>query len=103
MSLGRRRLAAQAVLAMVMLLIAGADLVPFSYDADEQDDIPPVTVELRFLPQSPRAALDLGVHAVAHVPVFRSVALNVIAVAEARYTLPQEGKAPPQLFVPLLC
>lgn len=41
------------ILALMLLLAVAASLVSFSYDADAQDDIPPVTVELKFLPQAP--------------------------------------------------
>lgn len=44
------------ILALMLLLAVAASLVSFSYDADAQDDIPPVTVELKFLPQSPTVA-----------------------------------------------
>ena len=40
-------------LALMLLLAVAASLVSFSYDADTQDDIPPVTVELKFLAQAP--------------------------------------------------
>lgn len=41
------------ILGLMLLLAVAASLISFSYDADTQDDIPPVTVELKFLPQTP--------------------------------------------------
>lgn len=48
------------ILALMLLLAVAASLVSFSYDADTQDDIPPVTVELKFLPQAPTATQSIA-------------------------------------------
>jgi hypothetical protein len=70
------------ILAVMLLLAVAASLVSFSYDADTQDDIPPVTVELKFLPQAPRAIQSVvraplaGTPAVALGPVFKTLVLT---------------------------
>src|ERR1051325_4386018 len=48
------------ILALMLLLAVAASLVSFSYDADTQDDIPPVTVELKFLTQAPTATQSIA-------------------------------------------
>lgn len=84
-----------------MLLVA-ANLVSISYDADDQDELPPVTVELKFLPQSPRVEFDHRSRPVHSLPVF-STSHRVDRVLQAMHTRPQLEKGSPQLLVPLLC
>lgn len=86
-----------------MLLVAAANLVFISYDPDDQDEVPPVTLELKFLPQSPRVASDLRSRAVHSLPVFSALKHQTHGLADSAYTRPQLEKGSPQLLVPLLC
>lgn len=97
------RLVCQAVLGAMMLLVSAANLVSISYDADDQDEVPPVTVELKFVVHSLRSASDLRPRAVDFLAVFSTVEHKTYGLAETAYTRAQLEKGSPQLLVPLLC
>jgi hypothetical protein len=79
------------ILALMLLLAVAASLVSFSYDADDQDDIPPVTVELKFLPQAPTAT-----QSIARAPLSVTPAVAVGAVFKALVLTPSKtsGQVP---------
>lgn len=89
---------------VMLVLAASANLLCISYDANDQDDIPPVTVDFKFVFQAPKASPHVQANALilppavlaegalaqsndSSVPVLRSEAVN----------------RSPQLFLPLLC
>jgi hypothetical protein len=67
------------LLGLALLLAGLANFVSLSYDADEQDQIPPVTVELKFVV---RAAAGT------HAAQFMSVAMNHSDTGPVRSHLP---------------
>ncbi len=85
------------ILALMLLLAVAASLVSFSYDADAQDDIPPVTVELKFLPQAPIVNQNAVRSPLAIAPVILvSPIVNVLSVS-----LPVSARPVPQLSLQL--
>lgn len=91
------------ILALMLLLAVAASLVSFSYDADTQDDIPPVTVELKFLPQAPTAT-----QSTARAPLGLTPAVSVGLVFKSRVLSPsnnpdQVPQSSPQLSPTLRC
>lgn len=86
-----------------MLLVAAANLVSISYDNDDQDEVPPVTVELKFVAHPPRSTFDVRSRAADFLAVFSTVEHKTYGLAETAYTRAQFEKGSPQLLVPLLC
>jgi hypothetical protein len=91
------------ILALMVLLAVAASLVSFSYDADTQDDIPPVTVELKFLQQAPTVTQNVARAPVAIAPVISaSMLFNLSSVSfpTPAHPVPQLSL---QLAPPLRC
>ena len=103
MKVSRQNLICDLVLGAMLLLVATASLVSVSYDSDDRDEAPPVTLEMKFLLQSPRASSDLRTHAVAVSPAFLRNGYPKTRVAAVRYISLQSEKGHSQLLVPLLC
>jgi hypothetical protein len=76
-----------------LLLAIAASLISFSYDADAEDDIPPVRVELKFLPQAPSFSQSTP-HSSAPLAILSFSASNFGAPA---LDIPSTGSRSPQL------
>jgi hypothetical protein len=89
---------------VMLVLAASANLLCISYDANDQDDIPPVTVELKFIFQVPKASA----HVQANALLLPRAVLAQGALAQSNDSsvpvLRSEAvKRSPQLLLPLLC
>lgn len=92
------------LIGVMLVLAASANLLCISYDANDQDDIPPVTVEFKFVFQAPKAS-----------PNVQANALMLPAAVLAEGALAQRNDSSvsvlrsdavnrsPQVFLPLLC
>ncbi len=89
---------------VMLVLAASASLICISYDADEQDEIPPVTVELKFISESPKAAPQVRADALLVAPSVLTEGVpaqrNYSSVPVPRSEAPNSS---PQLLLPLLC
>jgi hypothetical protein len=88
----------------MMLIAASANLLCVSYDADGQDSVPPVTVELKFISQSPRSAQVTRAGALILPPAI----IQSLSVPDAGFVpAPDAGhvsaNGSPQFLIPLLC
>ena len=90
------------VLGVMLLLAATANLVSFSYDADDDDDTPPVNVELNIVTSTKKPAHLVKHHSstrVSHVACERpSPDQTPCAGFEPALSL---DKSSPQLVIPL--
>lgn len=91
-------------LALMLLLTAASNFVCISYDSDEDDDIPPINIELNVVApeqhnlQTPRA--HYSDHSVYHLQDVKPEADNLLASADFS-SAPQLDRASSQLLVPL--
>jgi hypothetical protein len=103
MKVSRQDFTCAIVLGVMILLAATASLVSMSYDSDDRDDAPPVTVELKFLLQSSRTGADIRTSAITGSPNFLRESHSTTRVADVGYASPQLEKDYSQLLIPLLC
>lgn len=90
------------VLGVMLLLAATANLVSFSYDADDDDDTPPVNVELSIVTSPERPAHLVKHHLsmrVPHVPCERPSSDHTGSAQFDSSSL--LDKTSPQLVIPL--
>jgi hypothetical protein len=79
-------------------------LLCISYDANDQDDIPPVTVELKFIFQVPKASAHVQANALLLPPaVLAEGALAERNDSSVPVLRSEAVKRSPQLLLPLLC
>jgi hypothetical protein len=95
-----------SLLGLALLLAVLANFVSFSYDADEQDSVPPVRVELKFVVRSSlRAhAFQSTLTATSHhdAGTARSQMPAIVALHDAEFMLEMPVTSP-QRLLPLLC
>lgn len=94
-----------SLIGVMLLVAAAANLVCISYDANDQDDIPPVTVDLKFVQQSPRAVVDQ-----VKTTSMATPELMPALIAKPQRTLVAESPirsltelSSPDILLPLLC
>jgi len=94
-----------SLIGVMLLVAAAANLICISYDANDQDDIPPVSVDLKFVQESPRAVVDqvrtssMGTPELNPAPVVKP---QQPLLAESRVrSLPELSS--PEVLAPLLC
>jgi hypothetical protein len=93
------RLLRGAVLCMMFLLAGTANLICVSYDADDNDDTPPITVELSVL-----APCSKSIHIPKkqnHSGIRCEKPQTVVIASVAFESAPLLDKASPQVVVPL--
>jgi hypothetical protein len=92
----------RAILGMMLLLTASAPLFTMSIDADDDDDTPPITVELNLVAPAQRSVESQSEHAVRQVSStgHREVFRNSVFSSHYQPTLNAEAGSP-QLVVPL--
>src|SRR5712672_2744589 len=93
------RLLRGAVLGMMLLIAGAANLICVAYDADDNDETPPVTVELSVVAPCKKSL---------HVPKTQNHARigeekpqTEVIISMALESAPRLDKASPQLVVPL--
>lgn len=94
-----------SLIGVMLLVAAAANLICISYDANDQDDIPPVTVDLKFVQQSPRVAVDQVRTTSMVTPEVKTVPITKPQrplVAESHVRSLAELSSP-ELLLPLLC
>jgi hypothetical protein len=91
------------VLSLMLLLAVAASLVSFSYDADAQDDIPPVTVELKFLPQAPIVSHNAVLAPFVAAPSISGHAPSDVFTLNPPTISRQSSPVSPQLSLTLRC
>jgi len=99
-----RRLLRGAVLGMMLLLAGTANLVCISYDADNDEDTPPVSVELNIVTPCKRSIQLPKPHTNARTFRLRDEKplTDLVALNEAPSELaPQIKEGPPEFLVPL--
>jgi len=99
-----RRLLRGAVLGMMLLLAGTANLVCITYDADNDEDTPPVSVELNIVTPCKRSIQLPKPHTNARTFHLRdekpSTEVATLSPAPSRLA-PQIKEGPPELLVPL--
>src|SRR5947209_13208652 len=93
------RLFRGAVLGMMLLLAGTANLICVSYDADDDDDTPPITIELS-LAAPCRKSLHVPKNQ-SHAGIPSEKPLSEPMASVVLESIPLLTKAAPQLVVPL--
>jgi len=97
-----RRLIRGALLGLMLLLAGAANLVCISYDADDDEDTPPVSVELNIVAPSKRSIQLPKLQTHARSPRLHSAQPATGLLASAGFEqAPQLQEGPPQMVIPL--
>lgn len=92
-----------AVLAMMLLLAGLASMVCFSYDADNDESTPPVTIEFNGVVPSKKSIQIPKPHSTAaaqHISDEQPAAIEMVASNDSS-SAPLRDKESPQLLIPL--
>jgi hypothetical protein len=88
------------IVGLMLLLALAANLVPFSYDADVADDIPPVTIELQLAHAASVAELATAMPMQAATASVR-LSPRITATLQQDQAVFPTSRHP--LLIPLLC
>jgi hypothetical protein len=102
MALMFRRLMRGSLLGLMLLLAGAANLVCISYDADDDEDTPPVSIELNIVAPCKRSVQvpKLQTHARVSRLEDEQPATEQLAMASFDQA-PQLQQGPPQMIIPL--
>ena len=101
MPLFLHRLLRGTVLGVMLLLAATANLVSFSYDADDDDDTPPVTVELSIGAPVKKATHLVKQQSASHIASVGGQIAPADLLASAEFFPALQDNSSPQLVIPL--